>query len=92
MGSPLPTRSKMCTVSHFIALDPETDPFSLFVQIKSIAALGGLEIADPAEYVHMTDNKKPEFFSKFPHGKIPAFESQHGFKLFEAAAIACYGQ
>ena len=54
--------------------------------------LGRPEIAEAAEYVHMTDNKKPEFLSKLPHGKIPAFESQHGFKLFEAAAIARYGQ
>jgi elongation factor 1-gamma len=40
----------------------------------------------------MTDNKKPEFLAKFPHGKIPAYESKGGFKLFEGAAIARYGE
>jgi elongation factor 1-gamma len=54
--------------------------------------LGGLEIAEPTDYVHMTDNKKPDFLEKFPHGKIPAFESTDGFKLFEGVAIARYGE
>jgi len=58
--------------------------------IKSICALGGIEIAEPTGYVHMTDNKKPEFLAKFPHGKIPAFESSNGFKLFEGATITRY--
>ena len=40
----------------------------------------------------MVDNKKPEFLSKFPHGKIPAFDGADGFKLFEGAAIARYGE
>jgi len=52
--------------------------------------LGGLEIAEPTGYVHMTDNKKPEFLEKFPHGKIPAFESASGLKLFEGATISRY--
>jgi elongation factor 1-gamma len=54
--------------------------------------LGGLEIDIPADYVHFTDNKKPEFLAKFPHGKIPAFETTSGFKLFEGIAIARYGE
>ena len=40
----------------------------------------------------MTDNKKPEFLEKFPHGKIPALETADGFKLFEGMAIARYGE
>ena len=40
----------------------------------------------------MVDNKKPEFLSKFPHGKIPAFDGADGFKLFEGVAIARYGE
>ena len=62
------------------------------VEIKSICALGGLEITIPTDYVHMTDNKKPEFLAKFPHGKIPAFESKDGFKLVEGIAIGRYGE
>ncbi|PPR01577.1 hypothetical protein CVT24_005868 [Panaeolus cyanescens] len=58
--------------------------------IRAVAALGGVEIALPAAYEHFVDNKKPEFLSKFPHGKIPAWEGADGFKLFEGAAIARY--
>jgi elongation factor 1-gamma len=58
--------------------------------IKSAAVLAGVEIDVPAAYEHMVDNKKPEFLEKFPHGKIPAFESKDGFKLFEGAAIGRY--
>lgn len=61
-------------------------------QIKAAAAFGGVEIATPAAYEHRVDNKKPEFLAKFPHGKIPAWEGPDGFKLFEAAAIARYGE
>lgn len=61
-------------------------------KIKSAAALGGIEIAEPAAYEHMVDNKKPEFLAKFPHGKIPAWESSDGFKLFEGVVIARYGE
>ena len=46
----------------------------------------------PENYVHLEDNKKPEFLAKFPHGKIPAFEGSDGFKLFEGSAIARYGE
>lgn len=46
----------------------------------------------PVGYQHMVDNKKQEFLEKFPHGKIPAFESKDGFKLFEGASIGRYGE
>ncbi|KAG6826861.1 hypothetical protein H0H92_014119 [Tricholoma furcatifolium] len=58
--------------------------------IRSVAALGGVPVEVAAGYEHYVDNKKPEFLSKFPHGKIPAFESADGFKLFEGVAIARY--
>ncbi|KAG6915481.1 hypothetical protein DXG01_011312 [Tephrocybe rancida] len=58
--------------------------------IKAVAALGGVPIENPTAYEHYVDNKKPEFLSKFPHGKIPAFEEADGFKLFEGTAIARY--
>ena len=61
-------------------------------QIRAVAAFGGLKIDLPESYVHFEDNKKPEFLSKFPHGKIPAFEGADGFKLFETTAIARYGE
>ena len=37
-------------------------------------------------------NKSPEYLSKFPLGKFPAFEDNRGFKLFEGAPIARYGK
>ncbi|KAI1791730.1 elongation factor 1-gamma [Ganoderma leucocontextum] len=58
--------------------------------IRAAAALGGLKVDLPDNYVHYQDNKKYEFLSKFPHGKIPAFDGADGFKLFEASAIARY--
>lgn len=62
------------------------------MQIRAVAALGGLSVDLPANYVHYEDNKKPEYLAKFPHGKIPALETTDGFKLFEGAAIARYGE
>ncbi|CAA7262226.1 unnamed protein product [Cyclocybe aegerita] len=68
-----------------------TTPYQAFGKaIKSAAAFGGVEIAQPEAYEHFVDNKKPEFLVKFPHGKIPAWEGADGFKLFEGAAIARY--
>jgi elongation factor 1-gamma len=62
------------------------------VQIRAVAALGGITLDLPAEYTHYEDNKKPPFLAKFPHGKIPALEAKDGFKLFEGTAIARYGE
>ncbi|KAI8996277.1 elongation factor 1-gamma [Trametes punicea] len=59
-------------------------------RIRAVAAFNGLKVDLPEHYVHYEDNKKPEFLSKFPHGKIPAFDGADGFKLFESAAIARY--
>ncbi|KAG6328992.1 hypothetical protein ID866_10096, partial [Astraeus odoratus] len=57
--------------------------------IQSAAAIGGHEIETvPCEFG--VTNKTPEFLQKFPMGKIPAFESNDGFTLFEGAAIARY--
>ncbi|KAJ7287504.1 elongation factor 1-gamma [Mycena rebaudengoi] len=58
--------------------------------ILATAALGGITLDVPADYKHYEDNKKPEFLSKFPHGKIPAFEGKDGFLLFEGSPIAKY--
>jgi len=57
-------------------------------QIKAVAAVVGLEIAATASLEHFVDNKNLEFFSKFPHGKIPAFEGADDFKGVKGAAIA----
>ncbi|THH02115.1 hypothetical protein EW145_g6802 [Phellinidium pouzarii] len=58
--------------------------------IRAAAAIGDLKIDLPDNYVHFEDNKKPEFVSKFPHGKIPAWEGKNGFLLTESYAIARY--
>lgn len=57
--------------------------------IRSVCALAGLELEIP-EYKHFSDNQKPEFLAKFPHGKIPALESANGLNLTEGAPIARY--
>lgn len=59
-------------------------------RIRAAAAFAGLKVDLPASYVHFEDNKKPEFLSKFPHGKIPALDGADGFKLFETSAVARY--
>ncbi|KAG6889327.1 hypothetical protein C0992_005653 [Termitomyces sp. T32_za158] len=58
--------------------------------ILAVAALAGIPLQLPAHYEHFVDNKKPEFLSKFPHGKIPALEQPDGFRIFESAAIIRY--
>ncbi|KAJ7038859.1 elongation factor 1-gamma [Mycena alexandri] len=58
--------------------------------IRAVAAFGGVAIDLPQVYVHYQDNKKPEFTSKFGHGKTPAWEGNDGFLLFEGATITRY--
>jgi elongation factor 1-gamma len=58
--------------------------------IQAVAAWGGLSVEVPSDYKHMEDNKKPEYLSKFPFGKVPALETKDGFTLFEGDAIARY--
>jgi glutathione S-transferase len=41
-------------------------------------------------FAHGIDNKTPEYFRKFPGGKIPAFEGPDGFLLTETTAISKY--
>ncbi|KAJ7501060.1 glutathione S-transferase C-terminal-like protein [Mycena galericulata] len=61
-------------------------------QIRAIAAYGGVSISVPTEkeYKHWETNKQPQWLSKFPHGKIPAWEGKDGFLLFESVAIMRY--
>ncbi|XP_053575934.1 elongation factor 1-gamma [Bombina bombina] len=42
------------------------------------------------EFQFGVTNKTPEFLKKFPLGKVPAFEGDDGFCLFESNAIAHY--
>ncbi|KAF8169915.1 hypothetical protein K438DRAFT_1967666 [Mycena galopus ATCC 62051] len=58
--------------------------------IRAAAAFAGLTLDSPEGYVHFETNKTPAFTSKFPHGKIPAFEGADGFKVFEGLPIARY--
>ncbi|KAF8552025.1 glutathione S-transferase C-terminal-like protein [Imleria badia] len=55
--------------------------------ILSVAALNELELEQP-EWT--SSNKPADFTSKFPYGKIPAFEGSDGFKLIEGSPIARY--
>ncbi|KAF9233388.1 hypothetical protein BU15DRAFT_27404, partial [Melanogaster broomeanus] len=57
--------------------------------ILNIAALNGLDLQQ-APFEFGVTNKSPEFLSKFPYGKIPAFEDSEGWKLTEGTTIARY--
>jgi hypothetical protein len=61
-------------------------------QIKAVAGYSGLTLDLAKDYVHMQDNKKPEYLAKFASGKVPAFEGSDGFTLFETKAIARYSE
>ncbi|KAG8159359.1 hypothetical protein KVR01_011020 [Diaporthe batatas] len=54
-----------------------------------VAAINGLKI-DVPEFQFGQANKSEDFLSKFPLGKVPAFEGADGFTLTEGAAIATY--
>ncbi|THU94244.1 elongation factor 1-gamma [Dendrothele bispora CBS 962.96] len=58
--------------------------------IRAAAAFGGLTVDIPSDYKHFETNKEAPFLSKFPHGKIPAFDGKDGLKLFEGYPIARY--
>ncbi|KAI6097124.1 hypothetical protein EV401DRAFT_2093769 [Pisolithus croceorrhizus] len=62
---------------------------SLSMAIKATAAAAGVELEEPV-YKHYEDDEMPEFPTKFPCGRIPAFEGADGFNLTEGAAIARY--
>lgn len=54
-----------------------------------MANLNGLEVVVP-EFAMGQTNRTPEFLSKFPLGKVPAFEAADGTTLFESDAITQY--
>ncbi|PYH88412.1 hypothetical protein BO71DRAFT_391645 [Aspergillus ellipticus CBS 707.79] len=61
----------------------------LLHQIQAVAALNNLTIDIPP-FAFGTANKTPSFLSKFPTGKVPAFEAADGTTLVESDAIAWY--
>lgn len=60
-----------------------------FVKIRAAANLNGLEIETPA-FEFGKDNKTPEFLSKFPLGKVPAFTARDAPNICDSDAIAQY--
>lgn len=60
--------------------------------LRSVAAakVNGLEL-QVDEVWPREGTQKPEFLSKFPTGKVPAFEGSDGFLLAESRAIVEYG-
>ncbi|ETE60028.1 Elongation factor 1-gamma [Ophiophagus hannah] len=48
-------------------------------------------LSTPPQFHFGQTNKTPEFLKKFPVGKVPAFEGEDGFCIFESNAIAHYG-
>ena len=57
--------------------------------IRAVAAVSGQELTLP-EFQFGVTNKSPEFLSRFPAGKIPAFEGADGLLLTEGTTIAYY--
>ncbi|XP_006455931.1 hypothetical protein AGABI2DRAFT_195231 [Agaricus bisporus var. bisporus H97] len=57
--------------------------------IRSVVALAGQEV-ELLPFEFGVTNKSSEFLSKFPLGKIPAYQHSNGFKLYEGNAIARY--
>uniref|UniRef100_U3FX32 Eukaryotic translation elongation factor 1 gamma n=1 Tax=Micrurus fulvius TaxID=8637 RepID=U3FX32_MICFL len=47
-------------------------------------------LSTPPQFYFGQTNKTPEFLKKFPVGKVPAFEGEDGFCVFESNAIAHY--
>lgn len=59
-------------------------------QAQAAANMNGLELAIYPEFAMGKTNKTEDFLSKFPLGKVPAFEGADGTNLFESDAIAQY--
>ena len=47
-------------------------------------------LSAPPHFHFGQTNRTPEFLRKFPAGKVPAFEGDDGFCVFESSAIAYY--
>ena len=47
-------------------------------------------LSAPPHFHFGQTNRTPEFLRKFPAGKVPAFEGDDGFCVFESNAIAYY--
>ncbi|AYV75266.1 MAG: putative elongation factor 1-gamma-A-like [Terrestrivirus sp.] len=54
-----------------------------------VAELNGLELNVP-EFIFGVTNRTEDFMSKFPFGKVPAFESVDGTCIYESNAISYY--
>uniref|UniRef100_A0A8B9U8B0 GST N-terminal domain-containing protein n=1 Tax=Anas zonorhyncha TaxID=75864 RepID=A0A8B9U8B0_9AVES len=48
-------------------------------------------LSSPPHFHFGQTNRSPDFLRKFPVGKVPAFEGDDGFCVFESNAIAYYG-
>lgn len=59
-------------------------------KILAAANLNGLEILIDPAFKYGITNQSADYKARFPHGKIPAFETPAGFCLAEGSAIAYY--
>ncbi|KAJ5493534.1 Glutathione S-transferase/chloride channel C-terminal [Penicillium fimorum] len=64
-------------------------PSPRVMKALAVANLNGLEVTVP-EFAMGKTNRTPDFISKFPLGKVPAFEATDGTTLFESDAITQY--
>ncbi|GES63213.1 translation elongation factor eEF-1B gamma subunit [Aspergillus terreus] len=60
------------------------------MKIMAVANMNNLELDFTPDFVLRRDNKTPEFLADFPMGKVPAFRTPDGLKIFESDAIAQY--
>ncbi|KAJ5167549.1 uncharacterized protein N7482_006330 [Penicillium canariense] len=65
-------------------------PSPRVMKAQAAANINGLELAIFPDFAMGKTNKTEEFLSKFPLGKVPAFEAADGTTLFESDAIAQY--
>ncbi|GAB1218629.1 hypothetical protein ATERTT37_007892 [Aspergillus terreus] len=56
----------------------------------AVANMNNLELDVTPDFVLRRDNKTPEFLADYPMGKVPAFRTADGLKIFESDAIAQY--
>ncbi|KAJ5247706.1 Glutathione S-transferase-like protein FUS3 [Penicillium chermesinum] len=65
-------------------------PSPRLVKAQAAANLNGQELVIAPDFQFGKTNKTEEYLSKFPTGKVPAFEGADGTNLIESDAIAQY--
>ncbi|KAI8893588.1 hypothetical protein BC833DRAFT_615948 [Globomyces pollinis-pini] len=87
--------TKLIYIRHFIPQSHERDKILSYADNPRVhkcliaANYNGLVVEEKIIRVGV-DNKTDAFLAKFPLGKVPVFEGEDGFTLYESGAIAHY--